>query len=393
MQRLYYFNPDTDLALANNDPNFMSPQAIRWLAKDLALLPIWYAQRGSVVLVDQSVDKIYLDYLKSIFDLDVHLLLESEIISDKLDLQLYPWGWNLAVRRKFERLGFPEAKIKSVDQIDMIRNLSSRVWMKSLLNALPHNSSFCGQSQVLISLDDLLSLAIDLDRFLLKAPFSGSGRGLKWCRYGLDKASLSWCDNTIKQQKSVIAEPIYERVEDFAMEFELVDSTQISFIGYSYFKTTDNGVYLGNHLLSDDEFRLRIEREYFEDGFLFSVRQQLMKVLLAHYGQGYRGVLGVDMMVCKATDESFKLHPCVEVNLRMNMGVVARFFYERFVREGKQGRFAVDFSKTQGETLAMHIERQNKYPLVLEKGKIISGYLSLSAVTSESQCQAWVIVE
>ena len=118
-----------------------------------------------------------------------------------------------------------------------------------------------------------------------------------------------------------------------------------------------------------------------------------MKVLLAHYGQGYRGVLGVDMMVCKATDESFKLHPCVEVNLRMNMGVVARFFYERFVREGKQGRFAVDFSKTQGETLAMHIERQNKYPLVLEKGKIISGYLSLSAVTSESQCQAWVIVE
>lgn len=393
MQRLYYFNPDTDLALANNDPNFMSPQSIRWLAKDLALLPIWYAQEGSAVLVDQSADKIYLDYLKSIFNLDVHLLLESEVMSDSFDLQPFLWGWNLAVRRKFERLGFSETKIKSVDEINMIRSLSSRVWMKSLLSSLPFNSWLCGESEVLRSLDDLLSVAIDLERFLLKAPFSGSGRGLKWCRSGLDKASLSWFDNTIKQQKAVIAEPIYERVEDFAMEFEIFDSTQIDFIGYSYFKTTDNGVYLGNHLLDDDEFCLRIEHEYFEGGFLLSVRQQLMQVLLAHYGQGYRGILGVDMMVCKANDGSFKLHPCVEVNLRMNMGVVARRFYERFVSQGKQGSFAVDFSKNKGEALALHLQRQKNHPLVLEEGRVVSGYLSLSAITSESRCQAWVRVE
>lgn len=371
----------------------MSPQAIRWLAQDLALLPIWYAEPGSSVLVVQNSDKAYYDYLKDLFDLDTFLLIESDTDFTKLDLQPYPWGWNLAVRRKFERLGFAEIRLKSTQEIDVVRNLSSRVWMRLLLNSLPLNSSLCGESEVLRNLDDLLSVAIDFERFLLKAPFSGSGRGLKWCRYGLDKASLSWFDNTIKQQKAVIAEPIYERVEDFAMEFEILDSAQIDFIGYSYFKTTDNGVYLGNHLLSDDEFCLRIEHEYFEDGFLLSVRQQLMQVLLAHYGQGYRGVLGVDMMVCKANDGSFKLHPCVEVNLRMNMGVVARRFYERYVSQGKQGSFAVDFSKTKGEALALHLERQKKHPLVLEEGKIVSGYLSLSAITSESRCQAWVRVE
>ena len=45
--KLYVFNPDADMALGNNEENYMAPATIRRMAEDLALLPIWYAQPGS----------------------------------------------------------------------------------------------------------------------------------------------------------------------------------------------------------------------------------------------------------------------------------------------------------------------------------------------------------
>lgn len=393
MQKLYYFNPDSDLALANNDPNFMSPKAIRSLTQDLALLPIWYADQGSSILVNNRVDKAYFEELIKQLNIEVSLLTLHDLSVGQLDFKLEPWGWNQAVRRQFERYGFTDFNLKSIAQIDRIRELSSRRWVSSVLMKLSDNLQVCGQSEVLSSLDDLSATAQNLERFLLKAPFSGSGRGLKWCRHGLDQASIRWFKNTLKQQELVIAEPIYQRVEDFAMEFEIFDSSKIEFIGYSYFKTTDNGVYLGNNLISDVDFENYLEAHYFSSGFLESIRKQLQDALLEIYGADYRGVLGVDMMVCLLPNNSYSLHPCVEVNLRMNMGVVARRFYERFIKAGKQGSYAVDFFKHGGEAWALHLEREKKYPLIIKEGKIKSGYLSLSAITTESLCQAWVIVE
>lgn len=42
---LYVFNPDADMALGNNEENYMAPATIRRMAEDLALLPVWYAGR------------------------------------------------------------------------------------------------------------------------------------------------------------------------------------------------------------------------------------------------------------------------------------------------------------------------------------------------------------
>ena len=48
------------------------------------------------------------------------------------------------------------------------------------------------------------------------------------------------------------------------------------------------------------------------------------------------------MMICRFPENEkpfFRIHPCVEINLRMNMGVVARFLYDRYVRSDSTGRF------------------------------------------------------
>lgn len=53
------------------------------------------------------------------------------------------------------------------------------------------------------------------------------------------------------------------------------------------------------------------------------------------------------MMICRFPENEklfFRIHPCVEINLRMNMGVVARFLYDRYVRSDSTGRFVIDSS-------------------------------------------------
>ena len=49
MSRLYLFNPDHDLALANGSKTYEAPASARQFASDLACLPLWYADAGDKV--------------------------------------------------------------------------------------------------------------------------------------------------------------------------------------------------------------------------------------------------------------------------------------------------------------------------------------------------------
>ncbi len=76
----------------------------------------------------------------------------------------------------------------------------------------------------------------------------------------------------------------------------------------------------GNELLSDR----RIE-EKLSANISFTLMQQLRETLLvklAGYFPLYTGYAGVDMMICE-TAGGYRVQPCVEINMRMNMGVAA----------------------------------------------------------------------
>lgn len=60
---LYLFNPDSDLALGNNSEYYRPPANACRLTHDLALLPAWYAEPGSTVLVPREADARHLDRL------------------------------------------------------------------------------------------------------------------------------------------------------------------------------------------------------------------------------------------------------------------------------------------------------------------------------------------
>jgi hypothetical protein len=102
-------------------------------------------------------------------------------------------------------------------------------------------------------------------------------------------------------------------------------------------------------------------------------------------------VLGVDMMICK-DDNGYWIHPCVEVNVRMNMGIVARRFYDRFVSADSKGVYHVEHYFSKSEAVAKDCSMKKLYPLVIINGRIESGYMSLTAVNDDTRFQIYVLV-
>lgn len=89
----------------------------------------------------------------------------------------------------------------------------------------------------------------------VEAPLSGSGKGLNWCKGTFTPFISGWCTRVAALQGGVIAEPIYNKVEDFALEFYSDGAGEVTFAGYSLFRTGKSGMYEGNYLLSNEAIR------------------------------------------------------------------------------------------------------------------------------------------
>lgn len=386
--KLYLFNPDTDLALADNNENYMPPASARLMARDLALLPIWYAQPGSAVLAPSAYNADFLKRMRQSFPLQVQLVTEPEL-PDYAESQIVPWGWNPAIRKYLLSRGIAERKLPMAEALRIYRKLASREEVDSLLDSFIDFDECCGDSFNLTRLSDCREFVEHFDYSVLKAPWSGSGKGLNWCKGTFTPSIAGWCQRVLREQKLVVASPAYNKVEDFAMEFYSDGCGRLLFVGYSLFTTNSSGAYMGNQLLSAEEFEKRMG-QYIPLLLLIRLRERMQETLAA-YSHIYNGYFGVDMMVCKDGDQ-FLIHPCVEVNLRMNMGVVAHLFHQNFLAPDRVGRFMVEYHPSTEDLQARHRLDTEASPLVIENGRLLSGYLPLVPVTPESRYRAYVEV-
>ena len=400
MAKTYIFNPDSDLALANGDANYLSPRSARRMADDLSLLPAWYADEGDAVLIPSS-DVIY--YWSKTLSNNI-LRSEIKLVTNKESLPsqpLSPWGWNAALVKQMKVRGLGDEHLPSVEEMEALRALSSRRMAVEVLKALMQNLSdthrLIGEAAFCVTEEEIVQQVTSYPTTMLKAPWSSSGKGLRRGQGEYAPPLSGWCARTLAQQGAVVVEPLYRKVKDFAMEFYSAgDGAPLTFVGYSRFVTDANGSYEGNLLMADEE----IERElstYVSREALHSVRAMLQELIGERIGADYRGYVGVDMMVCLVKRENQKwdmcLHPCVEINLRMNMGVVAHIFYERYVAKGCRGRFVVDYYPTPEALREAHRQRMEEAPLQLSpEGRICKGYLPLTPVGRETQYLVWALI-
>ncbi|RHI12594.1 hypothetical protein DW182_00250 [Bacteroides sp. AM16-24] len=388
--KIYVFNPDTDMALANNEENYIAPASVRRMAQDLALLPIWYAQPGSAVLAPSAYNADYLQMMKRMFTLPVQLVTEPEL-PDYAESQIMPWGWNLAFRRRMLKGGIAEHKLFTTEELGILRVFSSRAWAMTMLDFFYGIEDCCGSARYLNDLSACREFVEEYKRTVLKAPWSSSGKGLNWCRGTFTDSIAGWCQHVLDEQGGVIGQPEYNKVEDFALEFYSDGCGKVLFTGYSLFRTNEKGAYLGNRLVTAEWVEKWIT-DYLPLVTLIQVRERLQEVLTVIFGEVYTGYLGVDMMICRDEEtQSFRIHPCVEINMRMNMGVVAHLFRENFVAPGTDGNFNIDYYPTNDALQEEHKLAMERYPAVIENGRLVSGYLPLVPVTPKSQYRAYVL--
>ncbi len=389
-QTIYLFNPDNDLALANGDTNYMAPASARQMAADLALLPVWYVDPGSYVLAPSAYNLSFLKMVKTRFPLEVELMTEPEL-STVGEVPVSPWGWNPALVKRLSVLGLSEEMLPTQEQLQVMRQLSHRQRAVELLPALQLSEHFCGESAFLTQKEEWKQYVENRDECLLKAPLSGSGKGLNWCRGAFTPYVAGWCTRVAASQGGIITEPIYNKMEDFAMEFLISTEGRATFAGYSLFATGPGGAYEKNLLLPDAEIEQRLST-YVPTEALHALRCCLEEELAQLIGTAYQGYLGIDMMICRFPSEpEFRIHPCVEINLRMNMGVVSRLLHDRYVHPEAKGEFHITYHVTPGEALEQHEQAEQISPLQIEEGRIRSGYLPLTPVSKHTHYRAWAL--
>lgn len=239
------------------------------------------------------------------------------------------WGWDASLVRRLIKRGVPRELMPTDEQLATIRRLSHRRTALSAAEAC----GFKPMGEEAFRLSEVQALLDRHRRVVLKAPWSGSGRGLRWVDNALSAHDADWLEKLLATQGSVIVEPRCEVVQDFALEY-YISSQQSAvsgqqsispcagthFLGYSWFET-QNGVYRENRLLSDDEI-LRCLSAYIPIEELISAKSAIETWLAAEVEPQYEGPLGIDMFVYKAAG-GYALNPMVEINFRHTMGHVA----------------------------------------------------------------------
>lgn len=386
---MYIFNPENDLALANFTIYYTPPASAVKLAADLSVLPLWYAPDQSLIVAHPPIDTKFVREIQQRFGLKSFVIPFSDI-PVYFNRCVKPWGWSPLLKQRLKNIGIKEEQLPAPTDLELLRTYSNRKNAVNLLRELKTEyPQFCGESFYFTTIDQLLDYlsVTDADQ-ALKMPLSGSGRGLIWILGEITDKQTDWARRVVENQGGVVAEPKLERVQDFAMEFTALNGA-INFEGYSLFETAASGAYTGNVLMPDADIENQLS-EYVSIELLHQLRQSLLQKLTDYFPK-YDGVLGVDMMICN-TNDGYRLHPCVEVNMRMNMGMAAHRFYERFVCSGSKGHYRVDYFKKTGEALLHHQKMGVDFPLTIENGKILSGYMSLTPVHEDTNYVAWVLI-
>ena len=387
MKHFKAFNPEHDLALANGDRHFIAPKNIREMACDLAPL-------------------------MDVLDCDHPLV----------------WGWDHAVKEQLLRQGVAADRLPTDAALTALREYSGRASAHRLLKAFRSThpeGPYTGESILIHDTPEIPPYATRHGHILLKNPYSSSGKGLRHLclnvndddnshptgnsqsRIQNSESSLSspssskvtsWANALIRRHGYLTAEPYYDKVQDFAMEFCIRDG-QCRFIGYSLFVTNSHGRYEANHLMTDEKIEAHLS-QYVPQASLHEVRDWV----ISHYSHIIPSEwdttlhplhFGIDMMVVNFQfpmfNSQFKIHPCVEINLRLNMGIVAHEVRRKLLAPDTEGTFHVTTFPTEEAALQFGATYSTKYPPTYQKGKFVSGYHPLTPVLPHTRHHAYVI--
>ena len=362
MSRFHLFNPENDIALGLGVEHYNPGREVLRFHRDGAALPLWYAEPGDCFYAP-DVSGAWLETMSKRFGLDVVADMSAN------GREGVPWGWSLDARRQLSELG---AGCIDVGHVEHIRELSHR---RITVDVMSHLHEHLGFSFPPIpieaySVDEALSAINVFGDAYVKSPWSSSGRGVFATKGLAPRLIESRISGTISRQGSVIVEKALDKEADFAVLF-YSDGVDVRHVGYSVFFNDHGCAYGGNVVASDDLLLGYLSRKV-DVSVLQMVVTSLETVLTKRVATIYKGYLGVDMMALPEGE----IAPCVEVNLRMTMGVVAWKLAKNILADGAIGVYRVT---------CQHQGVDCNDTSITESGRMTGGRLPLVPVTAQSR--------
>jgi len=382
---LSLFNPDCETAVANGSPYYMASANIVKMAKDLALLPCWIYGQNAVVLgkdmneYEFNMSKLFISQMSELFKEDFEFISEKELPLWE-GLFFEPWGVTpreLLCFKACENVREWDDDYKYMYS----RNLSRDVLSYMKFPFLPKECNTL--DEIILANDSMLCIA--------KSPWSSSGRGILQMSCPISIKEKEWLRGVLKKQGSVMLEHKFDRVYDFAMEFHIGDQ-ELKFIGLSEFKVGKNYEYKGNFVGNSKIIANRL-MQYVDASKVSNIIDKLENFLIQNIVGKYTGFLGVDMFVYREGENEFNINPCVEINLRCNMGIVANMFSRKFLHTDNNGYFYIDYFNKPKEALAFHRRNKKDNQAIFKDNHLYSGYLNLTPVDENTNFIAYVRID
>ena len=402
---IYLFNPTCEYAVANGSANWQPNRILQKMEFDMTLLPMFFAKKEDYILVDRIPST---EFTKSLlqFELDIPtFMLKKEAFKNQdfvnlLKNELRPWGWSPAVHKFFTpikescSLEFQQSPVFNWENEH--RDITSR---KFALEILKHLQTTI-KAEYILSPDltpvvchnqnDIETAVKKWEKLIIKAPWSSSGRGLQpFTKTPVHPKVWEKVLGIIKEQGFAIAEPFLNKVLDLAFLFELIKG-KVKFSGISYFCTNNKGQYEGNYI-NGLPVNLENRTIEFTNFVVGELRQPLINAIeQSNLSKYYEGVFGIDLLIFKDKEGMLKINPCLEINVRHTMGMLA-LRLEKLIDKNKKGIYRTYF---QPGTSFYHFknEMEKKHPLKLVENKIESGFLALTDADSESLFGAYLLV-
>lgn len=331
---LHVFNASHDEALASGSPYYYPSRTARTFEADLAALPAWWAAEGDAVLVAPDTP------WPAALPAGVRPVTAAQLRAGGWDgvARIEPWGWDALLVHRLRRIGAPAGLLPAPERLEAVRRLSSRALAVGLLPQLRAElPESVGESAWCATLEEARRAAARYGRAMLKAPWSGSGRGVFTATAADGPAVWQRAARIVREQGGIAVEPFYEREADFALEFLACGEETLTFSGLSAFRTSPGGGYAGNAVADEAALRHCVPAALLPQ---LDRAADALGRLLGRALRDYRGPLGVDLMAVRQPDGRLALHPCVEVNVRRTMGHVA-LALRRLLPPGRRAVYAL----------------------------------------------------
>lgn len=317
MPVLHIFNPETEYALGHGENYYTPPAPVVELRKRLSLLPAVYAVPGDFIMLmddpDGPPDATHQAMVESkrltvlTYDADLGALPD--------DVSVEPWGWNPSLRQWLVDHGLNEEKLPTIAWLKKLRELAHRHTTVDFLRrcGLP----FSLLPREMFTLHLATKWCQSHGDSYIKAPWSSSGRGV-YRGFNPEARDLQqWIYGTIRRQGSVMVEPAWDRIIDYATEWRL-NGGEAHFLGFSLFEVDDHCQYVRNVPGSQKDIEGYLAEHSSEGWKPVNVVAKQKDALEAIVAPHYAGLLGVDCLI----DLDGNVNPCVEINMRRTMGMI-----------------------------------------------------------------------